>query len=103
MLFQTTEAHEALRAKVREFAETEVKPLTFLLDKENEFPTEAIEKFAKMGMMGLPYPKKIRRRRIRCLELCHCCRGTFQELTAAQVLFYLHTSLSKLSDLRFRN
>ena len=42
MLFQTTEAHEALRAKVREFAETEVKPLTFLLDKENEFPTEAI-------------------------------------------------------------
>lgn len=58
MLFQTTEAHEALRAKVREFAETEVKPLTFLLDKENEFPTEAIEKFAKMGMMGLPYPKE---------------------------------------------
>lgn len=58
MLFQTTEAHEALRAKVREFAETEVKPLTFLLDKENEFPAEAIEKFAKMGMMGLPYPKE---------------------------------------------
>lgn len=58
MLFQTTEAHEALRAKVREFAETEVKPITFLLDKENEFPTEAIEKFSKMGMMGLPYPKE---------------------------------------------
>ena len=26
MLFQTTQAHEELRAKIRAFAETEVKP-----------------------------------------------------------------------------
>lgn len=58
MYFQTTEAHEALRAQVREFAETEVKPIAFMLDQNSEFPTEAIEKFGKMGLMGIPYPKE---------------------------------------------
>ena len=58
MYFQTSEAHEALRAQVREFAETEVKPIAFMLDQNSEFPTEAIEKFGKMGLMGIPYPKE---------------------------------------------
>ncbi|MDR2355092.1 MAG: acyl-CoA dehydrogenase family protein [Clostridiales Family XIII bacterium] len=58
MSFKTSEAHEALRKRVREFAETEVKPLAFLLDKENEFPADAIKKFGEMGLMGIPYPKE---------------------------------------------
>lgn len=58
MFFKTTEQHEALRARIREFAETEVKPLTFLMDKENEFPAEPIQKLGKMGLMGIPYPKE---------------------------------------------
>lgn len=57
MLFQTSEAHEELRAKVRAFAEEEIKPIAFKLDQENEFPHEAFKKFAKMGLMGIPYPK----------------------------------------------
>ena len=44
MLYQTTQVHEDLRAKVREFAEAEIKPIAFLLDKENRFPTEAVKK-----------------------------------------------------------
>lgn len=58
MLFQTTQQHEELRAKVRSFAEEKVKPLTFLLDKENEFPTEAVDELGKMGLLGIPYPKE---------------------------------------------
>lgn len=58
MFFKTTEAHEELRQKVREFVEAEVKPIAFELDQDNKFPEEAIQKFAKMGMMGLPYPKE---------------------------------------------
>ena len=38
MLFQTTQAHEQLRAKIRAFAEEEVKPIAFSLDQANEFP-----------------------------------------------------------------
>ena len=37
MLFKTSEAHEKLRAKVRAFAEKEVKPIAFTLDQKNEF------------------------------------------------------------------
>ena len=58
MLFKTTDEHEALRKKVREFAEAEVKPQAFLMDKENMFPDEAIRKLGEMGLMGIPYPKE---------------------------------------------
>ncbi|MGI6204667.1 MAG: acyl-CoA dehydrogenase family protein [Anaerovoracaceae bacterium] len=58
MLFTTNESHEALREKVRAFAEEEVKPIAFKLDQENAFPEDAVAKMAKMGLMGLPYPKK---------------------------------------------
>ncbi len=58
MFFKTTEQHESLRTKIRQFAEEEVKPIAFKLDKENKFPSEAIRKLADMGMLGIPYEKK---------------------------------------------
>ena len=58
MLFQTTAAHEELRAKIRSFAEEEIKPLAFLMDQNNEFPEEAVKKLGKLGWMGIPYPKE---------------------------------------------
>ena len=58
MLFQTTPAHEELRAKIRAFAEEEIKPLAFLLDQNNEFPDEPVKKMAQLGWLGLPFPKE---------------------------------------------
>lgn len=58
MLFKTTEQHEALRKKVRDWAEKEIKPIAFSLDQNNEFPTEQIKEFGRMGLMGIPYPKE---------------------------------------------
>lgn len=58
MLFTTRQEHEELRRKIREFAEGEIKPQAFLLDQNNEFPAEAVEKLGKMGLMGIPYPKE---------------------------------------------
>ncbi|MGI6117675.1 MAG: acyl-CoA dehydrogenase family protein [Bilifractor sp.] len=58
MLYQCTEEHEKLRAEIREFAEKEVKPYAFQWDRENHFPREVVEKMAKRGWMGIPYPKK---------------------------------------------
>ena len=56
MLFQTTQDHEALRAKLRAFAEREIKPVAFTLDQGNQFPDEAVKKLGEMGLMGIPYP-----------------------------------------------
>ena len=58
MLFQTTQAHEQLRAKIRAFAEEEVKPIAFSLDQANGFPAEAVKKLGELGLMGIPYPKE---------------------------------------------
>ncbi len=58
MLFNTTTQHENLRMKIREFAEEEIKPIAFMLDLENKFPSEAIHKLADLGMMGIPYGKE---------------------------------------------
>ena len=58
MFYKITEEHEDLRMKIRGFVEEEVKPIAFMLDKENEFPTEVVNKLGKMGMMGIPYEKK---------------------------------------------
>ncbi|SUY47103.1 acyl-CoA dehydrogenase [Clostridium putrefaciens] len=55
MFFKTTLEHEELRMKVRAFAEAEIKPIAFMLDQENKFPSEAIHKLADIGMMGIPY------------------------------------------------
>lgn len=58
MLFKISQQHEDFRSMIREFAETELKPITFMLDKNNEFPDDIVKKLAEMGIMGLPYPKK---------------------------------------------
>lgn len=56
MLFSTTQQHEELRTRIRAFAEEEIKPLTFLMDKENQFPDEAVAQLGAMGLMGIPFP-----------------------------------------------
>lgn len=58
MLFQATQQHEEFRAKVRAFAEAEIKPIAATLDQESRFPDEIVQKMGEMGLMGLPYPKE---------------------------------------------
>ena len=58
MNFQLTKEQEFVRKMVREFAETEVEPIATDIDKEHRFPVETVEKMAKYGMMGIPFPKK---------------------------------------------
>ncbi len=58
MFYATSKEHEELRAKVRAWVEKEIKPIAFMLDKNNEFPREQIKEFGKMGLLGIPYPKE---------------------------------------------
>jgi len=58
MYFKTSQQHEEFRAKIREFAETEIKPIASTLDQENQFPDEIIRKMGELDLMGIPYPKE---------------------------------------------
>ena len=58
MDFHLSKEHLLVRKMYREFAETEVKPLAEELDEEERFPMETVEKMAKLGMMGIYFPKQ---------------------------------------------
>ncbi|MBE6032536.1 MAG: acyl-CoA dehydrogenase [Clostridiales bacterium] len=58
MDFKLTKQQEQIRSMVREFAEKEVAPLAKQIDIEARFPHETAEKAAKLGLLGLPFPKE---------------------------------------------
>ena len=56
MNFQLTKEQEFVKKMVRDFATNEVEPLAADIDKEHRFPEETVEKMAKYGMLGVPFP-----------------------------------------------
>ena len=58
MDFNLTKEQQMAQKMYREFAENEVKPLAKKVDAEEYFPKETVEKMAKLGMMGIYFPKK---------------------------------------------
>jgi butyryl-CoA dehydrogenase len=58
MDFSLTKQQEMVRTTLRRFAETEVQPLAADVDAQERFPNETVEKMARTGILGIPYPKK---------------------------------------------
>ncbi len=58
MEFGLSKEHILLRKMYRDFAENEVKPLAEQVDEEEMFPEETVKKLAKLGMMGIYFPKE---------------------------------------------
>lgn len=59
MNFQLTKEQEFVRKMVREFAVNEVEPLAAEIDQEHRFPVETVEKMAKYGLLGIPFPTEL--------------------------------------------
>ncbi len=58
MDFNFSEDLELLRQSVREFADSEIKPLAASIDINEEVPRELIKKIAEMGLLGTGFPEK---------------------------------------------
>ncbi|MBQ6949742.1 MAG: acyl-CoA dehydrogenase [Firmicutes bacterium] len=56
MNFQLTKEQEFVRKMVRSFAETECEPIAAEIDQAHRFPVETVEKMARFGMLGVPFP-----------------------------------------------
>ena len=50
--------YELLKQMYREFTINEVAPIAHEIDEEERFPYETVEKMAKCGMLGIPFPKE---------------------------------------------
>ena len=56
MDFSLSKKEILFQQMIRAFAEKEVKPLAAEVDEEERFPVETVEKMAKLGIMGIPFP-----------------------------------------------
>ena len=56
MDFSLSKKEQLFLQMIREFAEKEVKPLAAEVDESERFPIETVEKMAKLGIMGIPFP-----------------------------------------------
>src|SRR5882757_2224482 len=54
---ELTEEQKLLQKSVREFAESEVRPLAKELDETGHFPRELFKKAAELGLTGVPFPE----------------------------------------------
>jgi acyl-CoA dehydrogenase len=58
MNLELSEEQKLLQKTVREFAESEVKPLAKELDETGRFPRETFQKAAELGLTGIPFPEE---------------------------------------------
>ena len=57
-LTQLSEDEEMLRDQVRQFAESEIRPLVSKMDKDAQIPRELINKCFELGIMGIEIPDR---------------------------------------------
>ena len=58
MDFTFPKEYELLRRMIRDFVRNEVAPLAKKIDAEHYVPLETVEKAAKLGLMGVPFPQE---------------------------------------------
>ena len=55
-MFEFTEEQRMLRETLSRFAEKEVAPLAYEIDRDERFPTESFNKLREMGLLGITSP-----------------------------------------------
>jgi len=93
MDFHLSKEHEMIRKMYREFAENEVKPLAEEIDETERFPMETIEKAAKLGMMGIYFPKQYGGAGGDVLAYAMCVEEMSKVCGTTGVIISAHTSL----------
>ncbi len=58
MDFSLTKEQQLVRQMVSEFVKNEVEPIAAEIDETERYPMETVEKMAKYGVMGMPFPKE---------------------------------------------
>lgn len=51
--------YELFETMVKDFAETEVKPLAHEIDEQERFPAETVKKMAEIGLLGINVPQEL--------------------------------------------
>ena len=55
--FELTEEAQSVREMVREFADSEIRPIAAAIDESHEFPAATTKKMAELGLLGMIVPE----------------------------------------------
>ncbi|WP_409299059.1 acyl-CoA dehydrogenase [Peribacillus sp. SCS-26] len=58
MEFSLSKEQQMIKEMVRDFAEREIKPIAFELDRDSKFPEEVFKKIGELGLLGIPFPEE---------------------------------------------
>src|SRR5438067_12730552 len=53
-----TADHESLRHTIRDFAEKEIRPVAFEIDRNNEIPRDLLRRIAGVGLTAITYKEE---------------------------------------------
>ncbi|MEQ1834411.1 MAG: acyl-CoA dehydrogenase family protein, partial [Candidatus Eisenbacteria bacterium] len=56
--FELSEEAQSVREMVRDFAESEIRPIAAKIDETHEFPAENVKKMAELGLLGMCVPEQ---------------------------------------------
>ncbi len=94
MDFALKKEHVMARELFRKFAETEVKPLAQEIDEQERFPRETVDKLAKYGFMGIPFPREVGGQGCDTLTYVMCVEELSRVCGTTGVILSAHTSLA---------
>src|SRR5881628_3520306 len=58
MKFDLTEEQQLIQATVREFADSQIRPIAAEIDREARFPHETAKRMGELGLMGMVIPEQ---------------------------------------------
>jgi butyryl-CoA dehydrogenase len=56
--FDLSDEAQSVREMVRDFAESEIRPIAAAIDESHEFPTANVKKMAELGLLGMFVPEE---------------------------------------------
>jgi butyryl-CoA dehydrogenase len=58
MRLDLTDEQQMIRATVREFADSQIRPIAAEIDREARFPHETVKRMGELGLMGMVIPER---------------------------------------------
>ncbi|MCJ8174320.1 acyl-CoA dehydrogenase [Clostridium botulinum] len=93
MEFGLSQEQKLVKQMIMEFVENEVEPIAADIDKTERYPIETVEKMAKYGIMGMPFPKEYGGAGTDYLSYVIAVEELAKECATTSVILSAHTSL----------
>jgi alkylation response protein AidB-like acyl-CoA dehydrogenase len=93
MDFRLSDEQRLLRASVREFAETEIRPHVMDWDETQQFPMELLPKLADLGLMGIQFDEEYGGAGMSAVDYCICIEELARVCPAIALSVAAHNGL----------